>query len=164
MKTKTLASILYQVPNQPVHFVSDKEHLTRSEDDIIACKLLRFCASLLFSYPKAFPIVDMKSLFLQRSDYPSKMCSTWTHNFHLALNLPINNGCWQRSGPKRTWVDKATWLVCIKLMGFLTPLQTHGGTSSRTLEEWSGLPIYRWQRQQSGQWILSKPILLNILT
>ncbi|KAG0621148.1 hypothetical protein M758_4G272900 [Ceratodon purpureus] len=36
VKTRTLAAVLYQVPNQPLHFSGDKLRSSRSEDDIIA--------------------------------------------------------------------------------------------------------------------------------
>ena len=37
VKTRTLAAVVYQVPNQPLQFSGDKLH-SRSEDDIIACE------------------------------------------------------------------------------------------------------------------------------
>uniref|UniRef100_A0A7I4DLV9 Uncharacterized protein n=1 Tax=Physcomitrium patens TaxID=3218 RepID=A0A7I4DLV9_PHYPA len=42
VKTKTLAAVVYQVPNQPLHFSGDEEHCPRSEDDIIAYTWARF--------------------------------------------------------------------------------------------------------------------------
>ena len=73
VKTKTLAAILYQVPNQPLHFSGDKLHSSRSEDDIIVlCLLKRTCSVHLRS--SVFCIL-----------INAKMCSistdTWAHFF-----------------------------------------------------------------------------------